>query len=82
MTATNNKYFVIASITFALCLAVLIQISMTDSTQSAYALTRYVNCVTKVANHNGTLSVADVTHCYDRVFIGAHDADEFGHPLK
>jgi hypothetical protein len=71
-----------ASLVFALYVAAIIGVSMADPTQSAYALTRYINCVTKVANNNGTLSVADVTRCYDKVFIGAHDADEFGHPLK
>jgi hypothetical protein len=82
VTTSSNKYFIMAGITFALYVVAFIEMSMADSTQSAYALTRYINCVTKVANNNGTLSVTDVTRCYDKVFIGAHDDDEFGHPLK
>ena len=82
MTFESDKCFAITATAFAVCMAILLQMAFIESTQSAYALTRYINCVTKVANHNGTLTVDDVRRCYDKVFIGAHDADEFGHALK
>jgi hypothetical protein len=50
--------------------------------EPANALTRYFNCVTRVANNNGTFSLENVEACYDNVFKGALDNDEFGKPLR
>jgi hypothetical protein len=66
-------------IALMLSLALIIQVTIIDT---AYALTRYINCVTRVANNNGTVSLSNIENCYDKVFKGALDADEFGHPLK
>jgi hypothetical protein len=49
---------------------------------NAYALTRYFNCVTRIANGNGTMSLDDVKGCYYKVFQGARDADADGHKIK
>ena len=49
---------------------------------SAYALTRYFNCVTRIANGNGTMSLDNVKGCYYKVFQGARDADADGHKIK
>ena len=49
---------------------------------SAYALTRYFNCVTRIANGNGTMSLENVKGCYYKVFQGARDADADGHKIK
>lgn len=51
------------------------QLSVVDT---ASALTRYFNCVTKSANHNSTLSLENAMVCYDKVFKGASDNDEYG----
>jgi hypothetical protein len=59
-------------------LLILIQTTLIED---ASALTRYINCVTKVANGNGTVSLYNVEACYDKVFKGAHDADEFGNKI-
>ncbi|MEP6575955.1 MAG: hypothetical protein ABJB85_05960 [Nitrososphaerota archaeon] len=48
----------------------------------AYALARYFNCVTRIANGNGTMSLENVKGCYYKVFQGARDADADGHKIK
>jgi hypothetical protein len=49
---------------------------------SASALTRYYNCVTRVANNNGTVTLQNVEGCYYKVFQGARDADGDGNRIK
>ncbi len=49
---------------------------------SAYALTRYFNCITRIANGNGTMSLDNVKGCYYKVFQGARDADSDGNKIK
>ena len=49
---------------------------------SAYALTRYFNCVTRIANGNGTMTLENVKGCYYKVFQGARDADSNGNKIK
>ena len=66
-------------IAFVISFAILIQIAHIDS---AHALTKYINCVTKIANNGGALSLADVTACYDKEFKGAINSDADGFPLK
>jgi hypothetical protein len=66
-------------IALLLSLALIIQVTVIDT---AHALTRYLNCVTRVANNNGTVSLANIENCYVKVFKGAHNADDFGNPLK
>lgn len=56
-------------------LLIIAQISIVEP---ANALTRYFNCVTRAANHNGTFSMENAEACYDKVFKGAADNDEFG----
>jgi hypothetical protein len=34
----------------------------------AFALKRYFNCVTEIANKSGKLTLADVNSCYDKEF--------------
>jgi hypothetical protein len=48
----------------------LIQIS---SVAPSEALTRYYNCIARVANKNATLSMANVDACYNLIFKGALD---------
>lgn len=36
----------------------------------AFALTRYFNCITRIANKTGQLTLDDVNTCYDKVFPG------------
>ena len=50
--------------------------------EPASALTRYINCVTRAANHNGSFSVDNAEACYDKVFKGALDDDDFGNPIR
>ena len=49
---------------------------------SVYALTRYFNCVTRIANGNGTMTLENVKGCYYKVFQGARDADADGNKIK
>jgi hypothetical protein len=49
---------------------------------TAYALTRYFNCITRIANGNGTMILENVKGCYYKVFQGARDADANGNKIK
>ncbi len=60
-------------------LVILIQTTLVDAAQG---LTRYYNCITKDANNHGSLSLADVEICYDKVFKVAQNADADGRPLS
>lgn len=50
--------------------------------EPANALTRYFNCVTRAVNHGWSFSVDNAEACYDKVFKGALDNDEFGKPIR
>jgi hypothetical protein len=67
-----------------IAIGVLVVTSIVQSlfVSSAYALTRYLNCVTRIANGNGTVSLDNVKGCYYKVFQGARDADADGHKIK
>jgi hypothetical protein len=80
MIMFNNRFLTIPSIlAIAVSLIILIQVTIIDT---ANALTRYINCITRVANDNGTVSMSNIENCYDKVFKGAQDADDFGNPLN
>jgi len=49
---------------------------------SAYALARYFNCVTRIANGNGTMTLENVKGCYYKVFQGARYADADGNKIR
>ena len=66
----------------AIGLLVVTSIVQSLFVSSAYALTRYFNCVTRIANGNGTMSLENVKGCYYKVFQGARDADADGHKIK
>lgn len=78
----KNKFLTISCIIFVTSLAIMVQLPVSGTFNSAYGLTRYFNCITQTANSHGDLTQDDVTRCYDRVFKGAQNNDEFGHPLK
>lgn len=66
-------------LTIAFSILIIWQLSVIDS---ANALTRYINCVTRAANHNSTFSLENAMVCYDKVFKGAADNDEYGNNLN
>ena len=67
-----------------LAIGILVVISIVQSlfVSNAYALARYFNCVTRIANGNGTMTLNNVKGCYYKVFQGARDADADGHKIK
>ena len=67
---TSNVIFYTSIIAIVLVSAFLIQIS---SVAPSEALTRYYNCIARVANKNATLSMANVDACYNLIFKGALD---------
>jgi hypothetical protein len=76
----NTKMTTSGMLTITAIFVILIQIILVDA---AEGLTRYCNCVTRDANKQGTLSLADVEVCYDKVFKGAQNADDDdGRPLS
>ena len=75
----NAKITTSGMLAITAILVILIQITLVDA---AEGLTRYYNCVTRDANNQGTLSLADVEICYDKVFKGAQNADDDGRPLS
>ncbi|HET7147469.1 MAG TPA: hypothetical protein VFI73_03130 [Candidatus Nitrosopolaris sp.] len=44
----------------------------------AFALKRYFNCVTEIANKSGKLNIADVNGCYDKEFHGSSHTSSSG----
>ena len=72
----DKRLLAITSIVFSLM--IIAQVMIVDT---ANALTRYFNCVTRVANSNSTFSIDNAEACYDRVFKGALDNDRYGNPL-
>jgi hypothetical protein len=71
-----------SGIVIAIGILVFISIVQSLFVSSAYALARYFNCVTRIANGNGTMSLDNVNGCYYKVFQGARDADADGHKIK
>ena len=67
---TSNVIFYTSIIAIVLVSSFLIQIS---SVTPSEALTRYYNCIARVANKNATLSMANVDACYNLIFKGALD---------
>ena len=67
---TSNAIFYTSIIAIVLVSSFLIQIS---SVAPSEALTRYYNCIARVANKNATLSIANVDACYNLIFKGALD---------
>jgi hypothetical protein len=78
MNITFNKN-TLAILCLAFSFIIIAQVTIVDT---ANALTRYFNCVTRVANSNSTFSLDNAEACYDRVFKGALDNDRFGNPLE
>jgi hypothetical protein len=39
----------------------------------AFALTKYFNCTTRVANKHADLTLEDVNECYYKIFVGARE---------
>ena len=76
----NN--FLKSSIVIVVGILVVTSIVQGLFVSNAYALTRYFNCVTRIANGNGTMSLNNVKGCYYKVFQGARDADADGHKIK
>ena len=67
---TSKAIYFTSIIAILLASSFLIQIS---SVAPAEALTRYYNCIARVANNNATLSIANVDACYNLIFKGALD---------
>ena len=76
-TIFDKRALTILSIVFSMI--IIAQVTIVDT---ANALTRYFNCVTRVANSNSTFSLDNAEACYDRVFKGALDNDRYGNPLE
>lgn len=78
MAWTLNKRFLTVTC-LAFSMIIIAQVTIVDT---ANALTRYFNCVTRVANNNSTFTIDNAEACYDRVFKGALDNDRYGNPLE
>ncbi len=77
VTILNRRTLTILGLAFSMI--IISQVTIVDT---ANALTRYFNCVTRVANSNSTFSLDNAEACYDRVFKGALDNDRYGSPLE
>jgi hypothetical protein len=71
-----------SGIVIAIGILVLSSIVQSLLVSNAYALMRYFNCVTRIANGNGTMTLDNVKGCYYKVFQGARDADADGHKIN
>jgi len=65
---TKTKWSIFAAV---IALAIVIQISFIIP---AHALTYYFNCISRIANKNGTITLENAVNCYDKVFKGAKQA--------
>ena len=74
----NTKMTTSGMLAITAIFVILLQITLVDA---AEGLTKYYNCVIRDANNQGSLSLADVEVCYDKVFKGAQNADDDGRPL-
>lgn len=63
-----NLTTILATISIALIFSLLVQITVVAP---AHALTRYYNCIARVANKNATLSISNIDACYNMIFKGA-----------
>lgn len=79
MTLNPNMKNILQISCIVFSLLIIAQISIVEP---ANALTRYFNCVTRAANHNSTFSMENAEVCYDKVFKGAADNDEFGRVIN
>lgn len=70
---TNNLSIILGIFCILMIFSILFQLFLVEP---AHALTRYYNCVTRIADKNGTLSEYNVKACYDKVFLGAAKAME------
>jgi hypothetical protein len=60
-------------IAIVIALAIVVQIGFIVP---AHALTNYFNCITRIVNKHGTLTLENVENCYDKVFKGAKLAQQ------
>jgi hypothetical protein len=67
---TKSKLSIFAIV---IALAIVVQISFIIP---AHALTYYFNCISRIANKNGTVTLENAENCYDKVFKGAKQAQE------
>jgi hypothetical protein len=73
----TKSYSLFSILAIMIMLLLLVQLTLITP---AHALTRYYNCIARVANKNGTLSIANADACYNLVFKGA--ADYYGNNSK
>ncbi len=69
----NNLSIILGIFCILIIFSILFNLFLVEP---AHALTRYFNCVTRIADKNGTLSEYDIQVCYDKVFLGAVKAME------
>jgi hypothetical protein len=69
MSAKMSMFLEVIAIVTALSLIIASAI-----VTPAFALKRYFNCVTEIANKYGKLTLADVNSCYDKEFHGSSHA--------
>ena len=67
----KKAFFTISGlVAIIVILALMVQVTVITP---AHALTRYYNCIARVANKNATLSISNVDACYNLIFKGALD---------
>ena len=64
----TNLSITLATIAISLIVSLVVQITVVAP---AHALTRYYNCIARVANKNASLSISNVDACYNMIFKGA-----------
>ena len=66
--APRRTSIAIFAIVAALALIMIATMNIIVIIQPAYALTRYFNCTTNIANRTHDLTLQDVNFCYDKEF--------------
>lgn len=71
---TNHRTIAAVAIIAALALVMASTIIVTPA--PAFALKRFYNCMTDIVNKSGTLTIDDITICYDKEY---HTGPYFTH---
>ncbi len=63
-------YLIQTSLLVIALLSIVTSITTSIFISPAFALKRFFNCMTNIANKTGKLSIGDVNLCYDKKFTG------------
>ena len=73
---TTNHRTIVAAVAIIAALALVMASTIIVTSAPAFALKRFYNCMTDIVNKSGTLTIDDITICYDKEY---HTGPYFTH---